>query len=119
MHLRLLTIFAASTCLITGALGAPNPEAKAVAEAVAEAIAEPEGDLTPRACTSLSKNQCHASSGAKGGVYCGWCPQVLGTYWDDLDHYNYAYQLNGQDGSCCTYGYRKSCAGSNLDQCPI
>jgi hypothetical protein len=46
----------------------------------------PRDDLSEQACTPLSWNQCHATAGAKGGKYCGWCPQVQGTDWQIAGH---------------------------------
>lgn len=48
-----------------------------------------ENELEKRAVRcpdKLTKAQCHASSGAKQGVYCGYCPQVLGTDWAISGH---------------------------------
>jgi len=57
--------------------------------------------LEKRACSH--EKGCRSKSGAKDGIYCGYCPQVLGTWVS-----NHAYQLNGNSGKdgCCDYGVR-------------
>ena len=80
------------------------------------AMAFPNADPNPEAePLTFEKRQCdyttgcRSQNGVKAGKYCGYCPQVGGT-WDPT----HVYQLNGQTGSagCCDYGFRQSCKNS-------
>jgi hypothetical protein len=101
MKLTLLTLFLAAA--ITAL---PN------ADALPNANAEP--SLEKRACSH--EKGCRSKIGVKDGIYCGYCPQVLGTWVS-----NHAYQLNGDSGKagCCDYGVRESCRDTSKYQCPV
>lgn len=58
-----------------------------LATAVPDRVAlSPDKVLERRTCASLSPAKCHAKSGARGGVYCGYCAEVLGTDWAISGH---------------------------------
>jgi hypothetical protein len=72
-HATMRLSFAPLLALLTLVHAVPNP-------------ISPDDELSKRACTPLSYAKCHGSAGSSGGVYCGWCAQVLGTDWAVDDH---------------------------------
>lgn len=119
--MKLSTVFLGVFATVSLTRGITVPEAEPEALALPEAEAEPV-ELEKRACTPLTRAQCQASSATKySGVYCAYCFEVLGTHWSS--HKDWAYQLNKNDGSCCTYGVRNSCKGDpatiRKTECPV
>jgi hypothetical protein len=109
--------FVVTAAILSLTIAVPvNDEVESEVESRSESI------LQKRNCpTNLSSAKCHGSSSAGGGVYCGYCVEVLGTDWAVGNHKYYAYQINGGSKACCSYGYRTSCETNygSRSQCPI
>ncbi|PUU73217.1 hypothetical protein B9Z19DRAFT_1095568 [Tuber borchii] len=67
-------------------------------------------DLAKRDCTP----GCTCASGVSPGLYCGYCAAV--TSCTSAGCFDNVYQC-GNGGSCCSYGYRTSCANRQGPGC--
>ena len=128
--MRAELLFVLALALFASAAPAPEAESNAVAapdaEARARAVAGAGGGglvskrdgsvLEKRAC---KYNNCKCEPGTNPGVYCWACPQVDSA--GDLSAFpgppsGWVFQC-AQNGDCCTYGPRTSCAGGQPNPC--